>query len=204
MEIIQKYFTEISETQKAQFKKLQSKYDYWNQRINVISRKDMDNFYERHVLHSLAIGKAIQFREGKRIIDIGTGGGFPGIPLAILFPKAHFTLNDSIGKKLKVIDEIAKDLNIRNIQTIHSRAEDIHETYDYILSRAVSNLPEFIKISKHLFKTKPLPEEGIYYLKGGNFENELKEINTASSTIQLKDLFEEEFFATKKLVHIPF
>ena len=148
----------------------------WNQKINVISRKDIENFYERHVLHSLAIAKVIQFNDHSQIIDVGTGGGFPGIPLAILFPKAHFTLLDSIGKKLKVIDEITQTLDINNVKTIHSRVEDIDSKYDYILSRAVTNLPKFLKLTRNVRKNKSTTNSGIYYLKGGDFEMELKQI----------------------------
>ena len=203
MEIIEKYFPEITLEQKNKLKQLQSNYQEWNQKINVISRKDMDNFYERHVLHSLAIAKVIQFNNNSEIIDVGTGGGFPGVPLAILFPKSNFTLLDSIGKKLKVIDEITSALEINNVQTIHSRVEDISNRYDYILSRAVTNLPKFIKLTKHLYKRKPISNSGIFYLKGGDFENEIQQINRKVKTIDLQELFEEDFFVTKKIVHIP-
>ena len=204
MEIIKKYFPEITDIQKEKFNQLSEKYAYWNQKINVISRKDMDNFYERHVLYSIAIGKIIQFGKDHHILDVGTGGGFPGVPLAILFPESQFTLLDSIGKKLKVIDEICTDLEIKNVQTIHSRVEDIQNDYDFILSRAVTNLPQFIKITKHLFKKKPNPNEGIYYLKGGDFDEELKNINLNVQIFELKEFFEEDFFNTKKVVQIPF
>ena len=152
MDIIEKYFPELSYEQKLKLKELKSNYKDWNQKINVISRKDIDNFYERHVLHSLSIAKVVTFENESRIIDVGTGGGFPGLPLAILFPNANFTLLDSIGKKLKVIDEIASRLEIHNIETVHSRIEDISIKCDYIVSRAVTNLPKFINLTKHLFK----------------------------------------------------
>ncbi|MDA9161509.1 16S rRNA (guanine(527)-N(7))-methyltransferase RsmG [Crocinitomicaceae bacterium] len=204
MDLIKKYFPDIPKEQYNQLKELKSHYEEWNQKINVISRKDIDNFYERHVLHSLAIAKLIQFRDDSTIIDVGTGGGFPGVPLAILFPNAHFTLLDSIGKKLKVINEISEKLHIDNIETIHSRVETIDRKYDYILSRAVTNLPKFIKLTRNIRNAKSASHSGIYYLKGGDFEKELKQIKEKSHITDLNSLFEEEFFITKKLIHIPY
>ena len=202
MDIIEKYFPELSYDQKLKLKELKSNYKDWNQKINVISRKDIDNFYERHVLHSLSIAKVVTFENESRIIDVGTGGGFPGLPLAILFPNANFTLLDSIGKKLKVIDEIASKLEIDNIETVHSRIEDISIKCDYMVSRAVTNLPKFINLTKHLFKKNEQSKTRILYLKGGDFENELKQINQKSKVIDLNQIFEEEFFETKKLIEI--
>ncbi|MBL6660880.1 MAG: 16S rRNA (guanine(527)-N(7))-methyltransferase RsmG [Crocinitomicaceae bacterium] len=202
MDIIEKYFHELSCDQKLKLKELKSLYKDWNQKINVISRKDIDNFYERHVLHSLAIAKIVTFENESHIMDVGTGGGFPGLPLAILFPEANFTLLDSIGKKLKVIDEIASKLEIHNIETVHSRIEDISIKCDYIVSRAVTNLPKFIYLTKHLFKKNEKSKATIFYLKGGDFENELKQIHQKSKVIDLKDIYEEEFFETKKLIEI--
>ena len=204
MDLIKKYFPDIPKEQYNQLKELKSHYEEWNLKINVISRKDIDNFYERHVLHSLAIAKLIQFRDDSTIIDVGTGGGFPGVPLAILFPNAHFTLLDSIGKKLKVINEISEKLHIDNIETIHSRVETIDRKYDYILSRAVTNLPKFIKLTRNIRNAKSASHSGIYYLKGGDFEKELKQIKEKSHITDLNSLFEEEFFITKKLIHIPY
>jgi len=204
MDLIKKYFPDIPKEQYNQLKELKSHYEEWNQKINVISRKDIDNFYERHVLHSLAIAKLIQFRDDSTIVDVGTGGGFPGVPLAILFPNAHFTLLDSIGKKLKVINEISEKLHIDNIETIHSRVETIDRKYDYILSRAVTNLPKFIKLTRNIRNAKSASHSGIYYLKGGDFEKELKQIKEKSHITDLNSLFEEEFFITKKLIHIPY
>ncbi|MDB3904965.1 16S rRNA (guanine(527)-N(7))-methyltransferase RsmG [Crocinitomicaceae bacterium] len=204
MDLIQKYFPEISKEKYDKLKELKYHYEEWNQKINVISRKDIENFYERHVLHSLAITKVIQFNDHSQIIDVGTGGGFPGVPLAIMFPKANFTLLDSIGKKLKVIDEITKALHIKNVKTIHSRVENIDGKYDYILSRAVTNLPNFVKLTKKIRKTKSTYNSGIYYLKGGDFEMELKQINQKSQTTELSLYFEEDFFVTKKIIYISF
>ena len=204
MELIHKYFPEIKEEQKELLAQLSGLYQEWNQKINVISRKDMDNFYERHVLHSLAISKVVQFDKNDRIIDVGTGGGFPGIPLAIIFPESRFTLNDSIRKKLKVIDEIASVLNLKNIKTIHCRAEDINDQFDFVISRAVTNLPQFIKITKHLYKEGNRKSKGLYYLKGGDFEEEIKKMKKESHQLELNTFFEEEFFETKKIVHLPY
>ncbi len=204
MDIIQKYFPEISKEQYFKLKELKHHYEEWNQKINVISRKDIENFYERHVLHSLAIAKVIQFNDQSEIIDVGTGGGFPGVPLAILFPKANFTLLDSIGKKLKVIDEITEKLNINNVKTIHSRVEDVDTKYDYILSRAVTNLQKFVKLTKNVRRSKSMSNSGIYYLKGGDFDMELKQIKEKSQITELSTFFEEDFFSTKKMVHIPY
>jgi 16S rRNA (guanine527-N7)-methyltransferase len=202
MDIIEKYFPELSYEQKLKLKELKPNYKDWNQKINVISRKDIDNFYERHVLHSLAIAKVVTFENESRIIDVGTGGGFPGLPLAILFPNANFTLLDSIGKKLKVIDEITSKLEIHNIETVHSRIEDISIKCDYVISRAVTNLPKFINLTKHLFEENEKSKASIFYLKGGDFENELKQIHQKSKVIDLNQIFEEEFFETKKLIEI--
>ena len=204
MDIFQKYFPELSKEKYDKLKELKYHYEEWNQKINVISRKDIENFYERHVLHSLAIAKVIQFNDHTQIIDVGTGGGFPGVPLAILFPKANFTLLDSVGKKLKVIDEITETLDIHNVKTIHSRIEDIDHKYDYILSRAVTNLPKFMKLTRNVRKKKSGANSGIYYLKGGDFELELKQIKQKSKLTQLSTFFEEDFFATKKIIYIPY
>jgi len=205
MELIEKYFPEISKEQHKKFQLLSENYAYWNEKINVISRKDMVNFYERHVLYSLAIHKLVSFKNGSRIIDIGTGGGFPGLPLAILCPESQFVLLDSIGKKLKVINEVSKELEINNITTVHSRAEQLNSQFDYIISRAVTSLPKFVKITKHLIKrNKQVSNNGIYYLKGGDISSEIKELNMTVHTYDLKDLFNEDFFSTKKIVHIPY
>ena len=204
MEVISQNFPELTEKQLNQFSKLEDLYTDWNAQINVISRKDIEALYVKHVLHSLGIAKVQPFLPGSKILDVGTGGGFPGVPLAILFPNAHFTLLDSIGKKLKVINEISEKLHIDNIETIHSRVETIDRKYDYILSRAVTNLPKFIKLTRNIRNAKSASHSGIYYLKGGDFEKELKQIKEKSHITDLNSLFEEEFFITKKLIHIPY
>ena len=200
-EIIYKYFNNLSETQKEQFDRLQLLYKEWNDKINVISRKDMDSFYIHHVLHSLAIAKFINFEAGSKIIDIGTGGGFPGIPLAILYPEVQFTLCDSIQKKIKVVTEIATALDLKNVRPIRDRAENINEKYDYVVSRAVTELSNFIGFTKHL------PTKGFINLKGGDTDTEILNSITKFKlkkgqfeTHQINEWFEEEFFIEKKIV----
>lgn len=204
MELILKYFPELSDLQKEQFSKLFGLYVEWNAQINVISRKDIDELYLRHVLHSLGIAKVLPFKDGTKIMDVGTGGGFPGIPLAILYPECHFHLVDSINKKLKVVEAVAESLGLTNIKTSHKRAEEINETYDFIVSRAVTAMPSFVgwvknKVSK---KSKHALKNGILYLKGGDLSEELKDFPKAK-VYELSDFFTEEFFETKKLVHLP-
>ncbi|MFO0882316.1 MAG: 16S rRNA (guanine(527)-N(7))-methyltransferase RsmG [Candidatus Saccharimonadales bacterium] len=199
--LIEQYFDDLSDIQKTQFLALGPLYAEWNQKINVISRKDIDNFYEHHVLHSLAIAKAIQFVPGTKVMDIGTGGGFPGVPLAILFPEVSFTLVDSVGKKLKVIDAIADEIGLRNIKTIHERAENIPGQFDFVVSRAVTRLNEAWgwahgSISSTQRNTLP---NGLLYLKGGDISAE----TPASVSVQrweLADWFKEPYFAEKSLV----
>lgn len=204
MELIEHYFPEISEDQRLKFKRLQDLYQDWNLKINVVSRKDIEELYLRHVLHSLGIAKVQQFREGASILDVGTGGGFPGIPLAILFPETSFRLVDSIGKKIKVVNEVAEGLELRNVVTTNARVEEVTGHYDFIVSRAVAAMPTFVhwvkgkiaKESKHELKN------GILYLKGGDLSEELADYPKAT-VYDLKDYFEEEFFETKKVVHLP-
>ncbi len=204
MEIINKYFPNLTEDQKTKFVQLHELYAHWNAQINVISRKDFDEFYTRHVLHSLAIAKVIQFSPSTRILDIGTGGGFPGIPLAILFPDCEFHLVDSIGKKIKVIKEVANSLHLNNVIASHERAENIHEKFDFVVSRAVTQMPVFMTWLKGKFKreqTNALPN-GILYLKGGDLTEEMKTIRNYHTYYQINDYFKEDFFETKKVVYV--
>ncbi|MBL4560143.1 MAG: 16S rRNA (guanine(527)-N(7))-methyltransferase RsmG [Labilibaculum sp.] len=204
MEIIKKYFPNLTEEQNQKFSRLKELYAFWNEQINVISRKDMDSLYEHHVLHSLAIAKVIQFTPGTKIMDVGTGGGFPGIPLAILFPECNFYLIDSIGKKIKVVTEVAKALELGNIKAEHIRVQQITNRFDFIVSRAVTAFPKFVNMVKKNSKAKDqnsLPN-GIIYLKGGDFEDEISEYGSRISLYECSDYFKEEFFETKKVVHL--
>jgi 16S rRNA (guanine527-N7)-methyltransferase len=205
-DLILSYFPELTSKQIEQFSKLQELYVHWNEQINVISRKDTENFYERHVLHSLGIAKVIQFKKGTKIMDVGTGGGFPGVPLAILFPDCDFLLVDSIGKKIKVVNEVAHELGLKNVTGIHERAEKVEGTFDFVVSRAVTQMPEFItwvknKVSKTSKNSLP---NGILYLKGGDLSEEMKTVKQWSKEYKLKDFFEGEFFETKKVVYVKF
>lgn len=204
MEIINKYFPELTEEQREQFAALYDLYTDWNSKINVISRKDITNLYEHHVLHSLAIAKAIQFRPETEVMDLGTGGGFPGIPLAIMFPDAHFHLVDSIGKKVKVATEIAQSVGLKNVTTRHCRAEDEKKKFDFIVSRAVMPLADLIKIvRKNIRKEqKNSYPNGILCLKGGDLSRELAPFKHKAEVIDLNNYFNEEYFDTKKLVYI--
>ncbi len=204
MDIILKYFPELSETQKAQFAQLETVYKDWNAKINVVSRKDIDELYTRHVLHSLGIAKVQAFEPGSRVLDVGTGGGFPGIPLAILFPETEFFLIDAIGKKIKVVNEVANAIGLENVRAEHLRAEKVKEKFDFIVSRAVTNMPDFMKwVRKKVSKQqRHALKNGILYLKGGDLSEELKDFPKAR-VFDLPDYFEEEFFETKKVVHIP-
>jgi 16S rRNA (guanine527-N7)-methyltransferase len=204
MLLIQKYFPNLSEIQLKQFEALQELYEEWNSQINVISRKDIEALYLRHVLHSLSIAKLIQFNSGAQILDIGTGGGFPGIPLAILFPDVKFHLVDSINKKLKVVNGVAQSLGLDNVKTTHARAESIKGYYDFIISRAVTNMPDFVGWVKNRVAKKNTHsiKNGILYLKGGDLTEELK-LYTKTTLYDLSTYFEEDFFETKKIVHLP-
>ena len=203
--IIIKYFPNISKTQQEQFAALQELYTLWNAQINVISRKDIDLLYERHVLHSLGIAKVIQFNPKTNVMDIGCGGGFPGIPLAILFPETNFYLVDSIGKKIKVVNEVAQALGLKNIKAEHKRAEEVKEKFEFIISRAVTEFPVFYrwiqnKISKKQFNNLP---NGVLALKGGDLTKEFIDFKKRVVFYELKDYFNEEFFETKKVVYLP-
>lgn len=204
MELINKYFNDLSEKQLHQFKQLGALYKHWNAQINVISRKDIDELYLRHVLHSLGIAKLQLFKSGSHILDVGTGGGFPGIPLAILFPETKFYLVDSIGKKIKVVQEVVNSLGLKNVKAAHIRAEKVKGEFDFIVSRAVTNMDDFVKWTRKKVAKKQKHElkNGILYLKGGDLTEELA--NFPKATIyNLSDYFTEDFFETKKVVHIP-
>ncbi len=204
MDIILKYFPDITEEQKKQFAALYDLYTEWNAKINVISRKDIENLYEHHVLHSLGIARVIQFRAESRIMDLGTGGGFPGIPLAILFPEVHFHLVDSIGKKVRVATEVASAIGLKNVTFRHARAEEEKQTFDFVVSRAVMPLADLIKIIKKNISVKQqnaLPN-GLICLKGGELEHEAMPFKHKTVMHNLSDEFEEEFFKTKKVVYV--
>ena len=204
MLLIQKYFPHLTDIQIKQFEALQGLYEYWNSQINVISRKDIEALYLHHVLHSLSIAKLVQFKPGSKILDIGTGGGFPGVPLAILFPDVEFHLVDSINKKLKVVNGVIESLGLGNVKTTHARAESIQGHYDFIISRAVTNMPDFVGWVKNRVakkSTHPI-KNGILYLKGGDLSDELK-LYTNATLFDISAYFEEDFFDTKKIVHLP-
>lgn len=204
MEIIEKYFPDLSPLQKERFGRLFDLYKDWNSKINVISRKDIDQLYLHHVLHSLAIVKYTQLPKGANVLDVGTGGGFPGIPLAIMFPEVNFTLVDSIGKKIKVVNEVASALGLTNVVGKHNRAEELGQKFDFVVSRAVTRLPVifgWIKKSIKKGKTNGLTH-GVLYLKGGDIEEELMELNWPVTTHQISKYFSEPFFEEKYVVHI--
>lgn len=204
IDLILKYFPNLKEEQIEKFKKLFPLYESWNEQINVISRKDLDSFNERHLLHSLGIAKVIDFVPQTKILDIGTGGGFPGIPLAIFFPEVNFTLVDSIGKKIKVVNEVAKALDLDNVVGIHERAEKIKEKYDFVVSRAVTAMPQFLPWvnGKFLKENKNSLKNGILYLKGGDLAEEMKPVKQPIKYYELQRYFEEDFFETKKVVYL--
>lgn len=204
MEIILKYFPNLTETQIEQFSKLQELYKDWNLKINVVSRKDIDELYLRHVLHSLGIAKVMEFKPGAKVMDVGTGGGFPGIPLAILFPEVQFHLVDSIGKKIKVVNEVAEGLGLENVKTTHGRVEEVKDTYDFIVSRAVAQMETFVGWTKGKIVKKQNHDlkNGILYLKGGDLSEELVKY-TSATIYDLPSFYEEDFFETKKVVHLP-
>jgi 16S rRNA (guanine527-N7)-methyltransferase len=205
MDIITKYFPKLNETQRSKFEQLQPLYADWNAQINVISRKDFPDFYEHHVLHSLAIAKLISFTPGTKILDVGTGGGFPGIPLAIYFPQTEFHLVDSIGKKIKVVNNVIESLGLQNVIAQQIRAEELTDKYDFVVSRAVTRLPEFVPWVRKNIAQKQINAmpNGIIYLKGGDLQEETKPFKKYVFVKNLSDWFEEEFFETKKVVHLP-
>lgn len=204
MDIILKYFPDMSDKQRNQFAMLQGLYEEWNARINVISRKDIGNLYEHHVLHSLGIAKVINFTPGSRVMDLGCGGGFPGIPLAIMYPEVRFHLVDSIGKKVRVAQEVAKAIELNNVELTHARGEEIKSEYDFVVTRAVMPLTDLMKCVRKNIATEQhnaLPN-GIIALKGGELSGEMAPMRTICTEWNLSDYFDEEYFETKKVVHV--
>ena len=205
MQNILRYFTGLSEHQKEQIQALDGLYRDWNAKINVISRKDIDQLYEHHVLHSMSIAKLLTFKPGTRLVDIGTGGGFPGIPLAILFPECHFTLVDSIGKKIRVASEVAGAIGLQNVSLLNTRMEEVKEPFDFAVSRAAMSLTDLVKVCrKNIAKQdrNALPN-GIICLKGGDIQEEMKPFRKAACAYNLSDWFEEDYFKTKQIIHLP-
>jgi 16S rRNA (guanine527-N7)-methyltransferase len=204
MDKILKYFPHLSDQQKKQFAMLPELYSFWNSQINVVSRKDIEHLMEHHVLHSLGIVNIVSFEKGTEILDVGTGGGFPGIPLAIMFPETQFLLVDSIGKKIKVVNEVAAALQLQNVKSIHGRAEEVKQKFDFVVSRAVTSLPEFMKWVSGKIKAREINKikNGVIYLKGGDIDHELLPLNEYWKVFELNDYFSELFFETKKVVHI--
>lgn len=204
MELINKYFPNITEEQRQRFAALDALYRDWNSKINVISRKDIDNLYEHHILHSLGIAQVIKFKPGTRVMDLGTGGGFPGIPLAIMFPDVHFHLVDSIGKKIRVCDEVRTALGLTNVTTEWTRGENLKDKYDFVVSRAVMPLADLVKLVRKNIspKAQNAMPNGLICLKGGELEHEVLPMKTHTLITSLSDYFEEEFFETKKVVYV--
>jgi 16S rRNA (guanine527-N7)-methyltransferase len=205
VETILKYFDELTPVQIDRFKKIKDLYIDWNAKINVISRQDIDDLYLKHVLHSLAIAKYIHFNSGTHVVDVGCGGGFPGIPLAIMFPDTHFTLVDSIGKKIRVVNEVAEALKLKNISAIQERAEKLPRRYDFVVSRAVTAFPDFVKLTRNLIAqthNNAIPN-GIIYLKGGDFSAEIEPFKKIVEVTDIPSFFNEPFFETKKIIYLP-
>lgn len=202
VELVLKYFPDLNPTQIERFSKLESLYNEWNEKINVISRKDMDSLYEKHILHSLGIAKIMPFSKGTKVLDVGTGGGFPGIPLAILFPEAEFTLVDSIGKKISVVQAVSEGVGLTNLTAIHGRAEKVKDKFHFVVSRAVTQMPEFLRWLKGKFEKEQFNDKhnGVLYLKGGDLAEELAGLKC--EIFNLKNYFEEDFFDTKKVVYL--
>ena len=204
-QIILNYFPQLTKLQQDQFAQLKDLYSSWNSKINVISRKDIDHLYERHVLHSLGIGKIISFKSKTKTLDIGTGGGFPGIPLAIMFPESDFHLVDSIGKKINVVKEVVAALNLKNVKAEQIRVEDIKEKYDFIVSRAVADFSKLYNWTRNIFSNDNINtlSNGLLCLKGGDVSEELKDFQKRVQVYELQDYFKEEFFETKKVIYLP-
>ncbi|HZX58331.1 MAG TPA: 16S rRNA (guanine(527)-N(7))-methyltransferase RsmG [Mucilaginibacter sp.] len=203
-DIVFKYFPHLTPEQKQQYQQLPELYNFWNSQINVISRKDIDLLFERHVVHSLGIAKVMPFLPAEHVLDVGTGGGFPGIPLAIMFPETQFYLVDSIGKKIKVVNEVAKAIGLKNLKAEHTRAEQVAGKFDFVISRAVTQLKDFFPWVKGKFnkESKNTVANGILYLKGGDLEKEIAESGLTVRQFQLKNYFEEEFFETKQVIYV--
>lgn len=204
MQLLKKYFPTLTPHQLLQFEQMGVLYREWNEKINLISRKDIDSLYEKHILHSLAIAKVCSFKSGTEVLDVGTGGGFPGIPLAVLFPECQFTLVDSIGKKIKVVEEVASALELKNVVAVNARVEQVDIQVDFVVSRAVTRFAPFHFWVKNKFLKGGFNsiENGILYLKGGDIEDEMKEYGKKYRAIELSKFFEEEFFLTKKIVYV--
>jgi 16S rRNA (guanine527-N7)-methyltransferase len=205
MELINKYFPDLTDEQRSKFGQMEDLYQYWNARVNVISRQDIDTLYERHVLHSLGIAKVQAFKPGTNLLDVGTGGGFPGLPLAILFPETQFHLVDSIGKKIRVVQEIATALKLDNVRAEQIRAERLDDSYEFVVSRAVTRITPFVSWVKKNISRNSFHElrNGILYLKGGDLAEELADLNQKSRIYELSDYFKEDFFETKKVLYVP-
>jgi len=203
-DLILKYFPHLTAEQQEQFARLQELYTFWNNQINVVSRKDIDLLYERHVLHSLGIAKVMPFLPGESVLDVGTGGGFPGVPLAIMFPETKFYLVDSIGKKIKVVNEVSTALSLKNLRASHLRAEEVKEKFDFVVSRAVTQLKDFYPWVKDKFAKQSNNKlaNGILYLKGGDLTQEIADAGLAVQQFYLKDYFDEEFFETKQVIYV--
>lgn len=203
MQLLTKYFPTLTAHQQAQFARLETEFRAWNAQINLVARTDADNLVERHLLHSLGLAKVGQFPAGSAVLDVGTGGGLPGLPLAILFPEVKFHLVDSIGKKIRAVQMMAADLDLPNVMAAQIRAEDVREKFDFVVSRAVARLATFHPWIAHSYKKNPAPGAGLYYLKGGDLTEEIAESGLVARVVDLSDFFEEEFFETKKVVVVP-
>jgi len=205
MNEIIKYFPHLTEEQLHQLEQLSALYSEWNEKINVISRKDIDNLYEHHVLHSLSIGKALRFRSGTKVLDLGTGGGFPGIPLAILFPECHFKLIDGTGKKIRVVNEVATAIGLKNVEAVQLRGEEERGKFDFVVSRAVMPLPDLVKLIRKNISTRQINSicNGLLCLKGGHVEEEVKPFKKYAEVTPLSQWFEEEWFKEKQLIYLP-